>query len=543
MIKQIPILIMIFNAHATCKLINAQCLDSGATKTISGVTYNLKDACLANNLSGVDCCWNLQKQYLCTNSTDTCDTYRHNQNCDLLDNACVDKDLISGKCNKFQSRFACANGYKDEEKKICTNVVCANNDPGTASKCFNPKPVQPENAQNFTQVVAHLQMGQNMAQNMICTDTKDPASCTLFAGKYFTCSLYAFKWGQPGTWNNGGADCMIHHDAFAQAGVPTGYNASDRNLYSQATSGSNSVMGSVMNYSISNDDATAINTTVKLQQQSKSPAVNQDENINYNPNYSRNNKITVQNGQITSVTINKDAIRDLQGLTSFKSYLSDISVNLAWNRQKSEPDPNNIKNITFADEGILRRNTGNSFGWSDSPNNPIINGLCVHFADYCEGGDDEATFSDLVKGEFVYAGGFTNPNFCAKCNTKVKKTCILGEPRPVLQQWCCFNSKVALDINLAAYDQGLLNIYTGGNRYSDQIYHPNNICGGVTVAMISKIDFSKGNYFKDLMDSIDVNRIIDNTNFTNNSIQNNTQNRSNNDAINMVNEWKKKNGN
>ncbi len=532
-------------SNADCKLLNKQCLNKDATKIIDGISFKLADACVANGLSGEDCCWDVQQQYYCTDITDTCDPYRKNQNCDLIENTCIDKDNISGKCNKFQSKFSCAGGYTDKIEKICTNVVCANNDPSTVAKCFNPKPVKPENANDLARVIAYLQMGQNMAQNMTCTDMKDPSTCTLFAGKYFTCYMYAFKWGQPGTWNNGGADCMIHHDAFTEAGVPTGYDASDRNIYSQATSATNNVMGSIVNYGTSNDDANAMNTTVKLQQQSKSPAFNQDQNINYDPNSSRNPKVSIKNGQVVSVTINKDIVRDLQGLTSFKGYLADVSVNLAWNRQKSEPDPNNIKNITFADEGISRPIGGNSFGWTDTPNKPVINGLCVHFADYCDDGDNDATFSDFIKGEFIYAGGFTNPNFCAKCTGRdpIFNKCILGEPKPVLQQWCCFDSKIALDINLAAYDQGLLNIYTGGSRYADQIQHPNNVCGGVTVAIISKIDFSKGNYFKDLIDSIDINRIIDTTNFTNVNIQNNTQNRSNNDATNMVNEWKKKNGN
>ena len=230
----------------------------------------------------------------------------------------------------------------------------------------------------------------------------------------------------------------------------------------------------------------------------------------------------------------------LKGLFDFKSYLSDVSVNLAWNRQKAEPDPNNIKNISFADEGITRRDRGDHFGWHDAPNQPIINGLCVHFADYCDGGDNDATSNDLVRGLLAWAGSFTNPNFCAACIARepIGNNCILGEPRSVLQQWCCFSSKVALDINLAAYDQGLINIYTGTNKYSDQMNHPENLCGGITVEQISKIDFSRGNYFKDLMSSIDVNQLIDNSNFTDSGIQGNTQNRANTDATNMVNQWK-----
>ncbi|MCC5402504.1 hypothetical protein, partial [Staphylococcus aureus] len=82
-----------------------------------------------------------------------------------------------------------------------------------------------------------------------------------------------------------------------------------------------------------------------------------------------------------------------------------------------------------------------------------INGLCVHLADSCEGGDDSATVSDLIKAQLSWAGGYTNPNFCAHCSSSILGACLTGEPRNVKQEWCCFNSKAALDINLAAYDQ------------------------------------------------------------------------------------------
>lgn len=538
-------LLSLNSIYATCKLTNKQCLDSQATKIIGGITFKLADACSANGLSGVDCCWNLQEQILCSGTTDTCGTYRQNSNCTLLDNTCIEKDYVTGNCTKFQSQYSCAGGYIDVESKVCTNVVCANNESGTATKCFSPKQPSPDNTKNMGSAIAYIQMGQSMEQDMQCSNSNDPSSCTLFSGKYFSCYLYAFQADQPGTWNNNGADCMIHHDFFTQANVPTGYAASDRNVYSQATSGTGNILGNNLNYSLSNDDTKAINNSVNLHVDSKSPITNRDQNVNYDDNNSRNPNMGLNNGQVASVSINKTTIQNLTGLTAFKAYLSDKSVNLAWNRQKSEPDPNNVKSITFGDEGMTRGASGNSFGWNDSPNQPVINGLCVHFSDFCEGGDDDATFSDLIKGELAWAGGFTNPNFCSHCTTRdpIFNKCIVGEPRQVLQQWCCFSSKVSLDINLAAYDQGLINIYTGGNRYTDQISHGNDVCGGVTVGMISQIDFSKGNYFNDLMNSIDINQLTDTSNFTNSGVENNTQNRANNDATNIINEWKKKNQN
>ena len=202
-------------------------------------------------------------------------------------------------------------------------------------------------------------------------------------------------------------------------------------------------------------------------------------------------------------------------------------MNLAWNRQKSEPDPHNIKSITFSDLGITRRSRGNPFAWNSGTNQPTINGLCIHLADYCDGGDDSATSSDLIKSYFAAAGGFTNPNFCAKCSGSVLGACVMAAAKDTIQQWCCFNSKVSMDINLAAYDQGLLNLYTDDrSRYANQVNNPGGVCGGVTVGMISRIDFSKGNYFKDMMDAIDINKMVNTNNFTNSAVSGRTQNRS-----------------
>lgn len=537
------LLIPTFAFASKCQLVNQQCMDNAPTKTINGITFSLADMCNKLGLTGSQCCWNNASNYYCGDQVDTCGQYRKNANCSLVDNTCIDKDYITGNCNKFQSKYTCAGGYQDVESRVCTNVVCANNESGTASKCYSPPQPSNQNINNMGAVVAYMQLAQNMAQDMQCSDLKDTSTCTIFSGSYFNCYMYMFKADQPGSWNNNGADCMVTPEFFTQSGVPTGYAASDHNLYSQATSGTNNVMGGSGNYSLASDDSRAINNTIKLQQQSKAPVVNQDEQIHYTPNNSTNHSIAVNNGQVLSVTINKDTIKDISGFSAFKSYLTDKSVNLAWNRQKAEPDPSNIKNITFSDEQISRSPRGRPFGWNSGTNQPIINGLCIHLADSCEGGDDNGTVSDFIKLQLAWAGGFTNPNFCAKCTSQdpVFGNCLTGEPRNVKQEWCCFTSKASMDINLAAYDQGLLDFYTGnGSRYGEQVQHPNGICGGVTVGMISKIDFSKGNYFKDLIDSVDVSRIIDSTIFTNPNIQNNTYGRSNTDANQMVNDYMSK---
>ena len=540
--KILVMLLILSNvALAKCQLLNLQCTDKAATKVINGHTFNLADACAQFGLTGDQCCWNTTSQYYCGDATDTCQVYRKNADCSLNTNTCIDKDYITGTCNKYQSEYSCAGGYADVESKVCTNVVCSSSESGVAKQCFNPKPPTADNTKNMGNAIAYIQMGQAMAQNMQCANTNDPTSCTLFAGKYFSCYMYGAIASQAGSYNNGGSDCMIHHEDFTKAGVPMGYSTSDRNLYSQATSGTSNVMGNNLNYSLSMDDTQAINNSVKLKQKYNIPITNQDQNVHYDGNNSKNPNMGMHNGQVVSVSINKSAIQDVEGFTSFKVYLSDQAVNLAWNRQKSEPDPNNVKSITFKDEGITRGPSGNPFAWNDAPNQPVINGLCVHFADYCDGGDDEASGSSAIRLFWAGFGGLTNVNFCAQCvRDPIFHTCTVGLPKSTLQQWCCFSSKVALDINLAAYDQGLLNIYTGNsNRNVEQMTHANNICGGVTVGMISKIDFSKGNYFNDLMSSIDINQLVDTSSFTSN-VTSNTQNRANGDAINMINEWKNK---
>lgn len=529
------LLIPAFAFAAQCKIVNKQCTDKSATKTINGVVFNLAETCSNLGLTGEDCCWSSSSKYYCGDDVDTCGQYRKNSNCSLIDNTCIDKDYITGNCNKFQSKYSCAGGYQDVESRVCTNVVCANNESATTSRCYSPPAPSADNVKNLGGIIGYMQMAQNMAQDMQCADN-NAENCALFSGKYYTCFKYLFDGSQPGSWNNNGADCGLQQEFFNNAGVPTGYGASDRNLYSGATSDSNNVLGGGGNYSLSYDDSRAINNSVQNQQQSNLAAVNQDQNIRYNPNSSSNSSISVKSGQVSSVTINKDLASKTAGFMSFEAYLSDVSVNLAWNRLKGEPDPNNVRTTPLAALGVTRSPSGNPRGWGMGQ--PEIQGLCIHLADYCDGGNDSGTNSDLIKAEFSYAGGFTNPNFCAACTNELLGVCLSGSPKDTLQQWCCFTSKVALDINVAAYDQGLLNFYTGdGSRYSNQVNHPNNICGGVTVGMISRIDFSRGNYFSDMMSAINVDKLIDTSNFTNANVQGNTQNRSNVDATSLINEW------
>lgn len=528
-----------------CNLVNQQCIDTSDSKSIDGINFKLSEVCSKLGLSGNNCCWDNLSTYYCGDQVDTCGAYRKNPNCSFIENTCIDKDYITGTCNQFQSSYSCALAYESQVSKVCTNVVCANNESGTAAKCFQPPQPSADNVSQLAKVLGFLQMGQNMAQDVSCVNPNnpDPENCKLFSGKYSTCYMYLNDAGKPGSWNNNGSDCGIHSEFFT--GVQTGYDASDKNLYSQATSGTNNVMGSSTNYSLSNDDSKAINNTVKLQQNLKNAATNQDEQINYTTTGSRNNRMSINNGQVVSVTINKDTVKDISGWSAFKAYLTDQSVNLAWNRQKSEPDPHNIKSTTFADLGITRRSKGNPFGWNSGTTQPTINGLCIHLADYCDGGDDSATSSDLIKSYFAAAGGFTNPNFCAKCSSSVLGACVTAAVKDTIQQWCCFNSKVSMDINLAAYDQGLLNLYTDNkSRYANQVNTSGGVCGGVTVGMISRIDFSKGNYFKDMMDAIDINKMINTNNFTNSTVSGRTQNRSGTDSTQMVKDYlKQQNGN
>lgn len=534
---------MINTSHAdNCRIINTQCLDNSPTKVISGISFKLSDVCSKLGLTGDKCCWNSTSQLYCGDAQDTCGTLRKNPKCVIQENECIDKDQISGTCNKFKSTYKCADSYIDVESKICTNVVCSNNESGTAKKCFNPPLPNKDNESNMGSAIAYLAMAQNIGQAMKCADPNHPTpeTCSLFTGRYSYCYMYLQDLSHPATLYNNGSDCEIHKDYFDATNTPTGYAASDRALYSSATSNSTNILGGVLNYGLSNDDSTAINNSIKIT--TGSPVANQDEQTNYNPNSSKNSSIHISSGQVTA-TINKDKVKDIGAMFSFKAYLADTSVNLAWNRIKADPNPNNYKTTTLTELGVTRKPSGNAFNWSDHHNQPVINGLCVHFGDYCDGGDHSGTSSDAVKSELAGAGyNVYTSNFCAKCNTKAFGACVTGTPKPVKQQWCCYDSKVALDINIAAYDQGILNIYTGNDRFGSQMQLSNNntSCGGIKVADIEKIDFSKADYFKDLMNSIDMNKVVDMKNFTNASVMTNTQNRSQKDTSSFVDEWRKK---
>lgn len=532
-----------------CRLINSECTDSAPTKVIGGLTIKLSDVCSTLGLSGEKCCWDTVNKRYCGDATDTCDIYRKNPNCVIQNNECIDKDYITGGCNKFKSTYTCSNGFERVEDKICTDVVCSNNESGTAKKCFNTPLPTKDNESNMGSAVAYLGMAQNMAQELNCTDKSHPTAdtCTLFSGKYNTCYMYVVKEGQPSSYWNNGADCSIRMQYFNSAGAPVGNDASDRNLYSKATSNSNNIMGGFLSYSMSNDNSTAINNSIALKTANHSQVANPDENTGYNENYSKNSSIHVgSSGQITT-TINKDKVKDISAVTTFDAYLEDGSVNLAWNRIKAEKDPNNVISRKLSTLGITRRAPANAFRWTSGTNEPVINGLCIHLADYCDGGDDAATNSRAVKSQLAeFNTG--NRNFCAKCDVKSFGSCVWGSPKPVRQQWCCFNSKVALDITLAAYDQGIIDLYNtpdskSNNRFFEWVkLKGSNGCGGITVSDISEIDFSKADYFRDLMDSFDMNKVLDMNNFTNGNVMNNTQNRSQTDAGKYVDEWKKKYG-
>lgn len=530
----------------SCNLVNLQCRDKSEIKTINGRTFKLADICAERGLSGDACCWNSQSQYSCNEEKDNCDQYRKNTHCKFVQNVCVDKDYISGACNTYQSEYSCAKGYADVESRVCINLFCGKSESGNAGECFNPMDTWKQsasNSANMTEAIAQIQKGMNMSQGIKCKDPKDPKTCSLFQGKYFSCYLFATN--KLGGFHNNRADCSIQHEFFEKADLPLGFSASDRNLYSEATSGTNNVLGSSTNFGLSNSDTTSINKIINNIKANNSEIINKDKGITFNGDISRNPKLKLKNSLVDSVYINQDMTVDVNSWTGFRSYLSTQSINLAWNRQKAEPDPNNINNITFEDLQITRPVPSEAFKWYSGQNKPIINGLCVHLADMCNGGDDRGTYSDWIKASLGLGitGGFTNDNFCARCIFPRKgKHCGIGQPREVIQQWCCFDSKVAMDINLAAYDQGLIDFYRRpGNRYSDQIYHDNDICGGLTFEQMAKIDFSKGNYFKDLMSSFDFNKIIDTSNFTDPTIVKNTQNRLSGNITDMVNKWKQKN--
>jgi hypothetical protein len=545
--KILLLLLSVTSIYASgCKVINSQCLDYSPTKTIGGITYKLSDACAANGLSGSQCCWDQKQRYYCGDATDECQQYRSNANCKFIKNDCKDKDPITGNCLKYQSTYQCANSYRPVESQVCTDAICVNNNNDTnASSCFLPNGTQIErdkaskrNTGDLISVISILEMGKQAGDdtNINCPSS-DPKSCMIFQGQYYTCKIWQFS-NMP----NNGSDCVLHNQYFSPNSA--GINASDKAVYGSTAMGKTSYdyssnspnfdstgmgikVGDQFNYSLSNNDSRYINKSVINQQQNNLPIKNPDLNIPYNPN-ARNQTVSMANGQVISVTVANSAANKIG---FWHDYLTADTIKLAWNRKKASPNPNDVKTVTFQDMGIGRRPNGNAGAWGDDkPFN--IQGLCVYLANSCDGGDDKGTNS--IPGKLITLG---NANGCTHCTNELLGECITAEPNDVNEEWCCYNSKIAMDINLAAYDQGLIDLYNGSvDKYKGggNVKHNGSKCGGLTIEQLSKIDFSKGNYFNDFISQIDINKFMNNDALQSNVARGSMQNRGGNTATKIV---------
>ncbi|MBY0379660.1 MAG: hypothetical protein K2P99_04585 [Burkholderiales bacterium] len=539
-------IVNIANAGA-CQLIRAQCQDKSPTKLINGVTYNLTDACKANGLTGDRCCWDSKERYYCGDATDTCKQYRTNPNCKFIKNDCNSKDPLTGICLVYQSTYTCANAYIPVESQLCTNAICVNNNNNTsASSCFLPGGTASQrtqsgqnNTNSLIKAVSILETGKQIADDgTINCQGSDPLKCMIFKGDYYNCKIWQFT--AP---NNNGSDCILHDNYFSTNSA--GLNASDKSVYGSTSIGqtsydaSNSSMnfnsngfgvkpGDQFNYSLSNNDNRQINNSISTYYQANNfPVTNQDQNVPYNPN-SSNNRVSTTNGMVSSVTINNDA-GNKTGF--FNQYLTANSVKLAWNRKKASSDPNNVKTVTFNDMGISRRASGNVGAWGgDKPY--IIQGLCVYLANSCDGGNDDGTNSIAGK-----VAGLGNANACFSCVLDMFGVCEPEnlQPHDVNEEWCCFSSKIAMDLNLAAYDQGLVDLFNGNpGKYKTNVINGNGKCGGITIETLSKIDFSKGNYLADFTSSIDTNKFMNSNALQGQNEQSNMTNRGKSNATSIV---------
>ncbi|MCX8514753.1 MAG: hypothetical protein ORN24_04220 [Burkholderiales bacterium] len=534
-------------ANSQCKLINSQCIDTSPSKTIGGVTYQLADACAANGLTGGKCCWDQKQKYYCGDSTDQCGTYRQNPNCKFTKNDCQNTDPLTGNCLLYKSTYSCATSYIPVESQLCTNAICVNNSNNTAaSNCFLPNGTQAErdnagkrNTNDLVSAISIIEMGKQAGDdlNINCPNPQDPKSCVIFQGDYYTCKIWKFS-AMP----NNGADCMLHNQYFTP--LSAGVNASDKAVYGSTATGqtgydfgSNSPEykslgqgvrpGDQFTYSLSNNDSRYVNKSVTGYQTDGMSLSNQNMSTPYNSN-AKSSQVSLVNSQVSNVTIADSAANKIG---FWDSYLTDGSIKLAWNRKKASPDPNNVKSFSFQELGVSRRPDGDNGHWGDDK--PLrVEGLCVYLSNYCDGGDDKGTSSAYLK-----AISFGNAQACGVCTNSLFGECLTADPRDVSEEWCCYNSKLAMDMNLAAYDQGLTNLYDGSsNRYKGggNVARNGTKCGGLSIEAMSRIDFSKGNYLTDFASQIDTSKFMNSQAVQGQPAQNSMQNRGNSKAQNII---------
>jgi hypothetical protein len=537
----------ITNCYAD-KLINFQCSDNSPTKILNGYTFKLSDACSKFGLTGDSCCWNSISRYYHGDSNDTCGQYRQNPNCKFVSNTCSSTDPLSGACTKANSTYNCASAYRQVESTICTAAICVNNknysETDSANNCFMPADITSKrnnatgkNVADLASILSFLEIGKQGGGDLQACAGGDPQNCVIFKGDYYTCDIY----NPDSPWNNG-SDCMVHNDYFSAN--MAGQNLSDKAMYGSVTAnradangyytnGNNYAVGDRYSYGLSNQDQQTINSinyNVQTLQNSNRKTYNQDTGAAANPN-GQSKYMSLKNSQINSVTMSNYAA---DHLGTWDQYLSQGSAKLAWNRIKADPNPFNAKKMTLSDLGVSRSVPGGVDGWGGDK--PIYTqGLCLYLSNFNDGGNQADT--DSVAGRVVCMG---NANCGAVCTNRdpITGICLTASAMATREEWCCYNSKLSMDINLAAWDQGILSPYKANSKYINggNVARSGNKCGGVTINQLSKIDFSKGNYFKDFQNSITVPNMsnVVNVNSVTGGAQGSIQGRVNNTMSNKI---------
>jgi len=531
------------------QLINLQCSDSATTKTLNGYTFPLTEACAKLGLTGSSCCWHSDSEYYNPDSSDTCGPYRKNPNCKFVENSCISQDPLSGACIKANSTYNCASAYRAVQSTICTSAICVNSknysDTDAANNCFMPSDIANKrttatsnNVSDIASILSYLEVGkQGSADLQSCNG--DPQSCVIFKGDYYTCDIY-----NPDNPFNNGSDCNIHTSYFSIN--MAGQNLSDKAMYGSVsankadgngyyTNGNNYAVGDRYSYGLSNQDQNTINSLnfeVQSIQGSNRKTYNADTGATANPN-ARSQYMSLQNSQISTVTMNNYAA---DHIGTWSNYLTAGAAKLAWNRIKADPNPFSAKKMSLSDFGITKPTPSNVGGWGGDK--PIyVQGLCLYLSNYNDGGNQADT--DSIAGRAVCLG---SANCGAACTNKdpITGICLTATAKATREEWCCYNSKLAMDINLAAWDQNIITPYSNNAKFVNggNVRKTNGKCGGVSISQLSQIDFGKVNYFKDFQNSISVPNLsnVVNMNSVTGGAQGSVQSRVNNTMSSKINQ-------
>ena len=410
-------------------------------------------------------------------------------------------------------KLTCNGAYQDAEY-TCTDATnqCGRIDPsqyscsGGAQQCYmdglDPIAKKAENIGDLAQAIKLIEAGKMMGDELSgCSfassgDGNALKNCRLFAGKYRRCSIYEIQYIGDHI-----LDCdvnMSYFDVFNKK--------DDKSKLGQVTTGNGFSNGdgihggSRYNYTLSGGDATSVNAQMDQMNDGKNNTYNYNMNVNYNPNGSTggtggSGSMSMSNGKVITVKEDK-ANKDISYLGDYKH---EYSIQLALDKVKAEPDPNFLSQYTFTQLG-LKKPGGSAYRYGNNGGEPKVAGLCVYLGSWCNG-------NELASNSIIGRIGCLGHEAC----------CVGGGDTPVFnppdfsnkatqEEWCCFTSKVSMDMNLAAYDQGLINFWKDNNpqqyldgRNKDSPGNANSddkACAGVTVEQLSKIDFSKKDYFK-----------------------------------------------